>query len=253
MPPVDDCLPQGYVDGTYLDNTGGTWHAEDGPWKAEKLGVALEHERTILACLGRSSSAIRLVDLGCGSGAALSAAIRILAGHGLIVDAVGVDPAGDAVEVAGRLFPSLRVIQGTLVDAPAADLLMLFDVIEHLVRPDDFLREAVKKARFIALHIPVEESVWARLRGLREQQRVEVGHLHFYHRWSALRLLRGCGLEILGWEYTSSSAEGRRPSTTARGRVVDKLRRRAFLLSPDAAAHTVGGCGLMVLCRGALA
>ena len=62
-----------YLDGSYLDKTGGTWHLEDAPFKA----------RQTAAMLARHSE-IRLdtvCELGCGAGGILAALQKVLPNH----------------------------------------------------------------------------------------------------------------------------------------------------------------------------
>jgi len=80
---------------------------------------------------------IRLLDVGCSSGAFLSTAVR------LGFRAEGVEPAAQAAQSAQQA--GLKVVCGTLQDArfPDAsfDAVTLFEVIEHLKHPLELLKE----------------------------------------------------------------------------------------------------------------
>jgi len=75
----------------------------------------------------------RLLEAGCSAGAGLAAAAA--AGW----QAEGVEPAGDAAEIARRRSGVRAVYQGRLEDAPLPaqgyDVIVLFDVIEHIDPP----------------------------------------------------------------------------------------------------------------------
>lgn len=91
----------------------------------------------ITALLKQPPTDIRLLDVGCSSGAFLGAAAR------LGFRAEGVEPAARAAQTAQAA--GLKVCHGLLQDAGFADgqfdAITLFEVIEHLREPLDLLRE----------------------------------------------------------------------------------------------------------------
>ncbi len=52
-----------YLDGSYLDKTGGTWHLEDAPFKARQIAAMLARHPEIR--LGT------VCEIGCGAGGIL--------------------------------------------------------------------------------------------------------------------------------------------------------------------------------------
>lgn len=91
----------------------------------------------VAALLGKPPAEIRLLDVGCSSGAFLGAAVR------LGFNAEGVEPAPKAAQTAQAA--GLKVHQGLLQEAGYADgqfdAITLFEVIEHLKDPAELLRE----------------------------------------------------------------------------------------------------------------
>lgn len=91
----------------------------------------------IATLLGQSPEKIRLLDVGCSSGAFLHAAVE------LGFHAEGVEPAPKAAATAQAA--GLKVYQGLLQEAGYADgqfdAITLFEVIEHLQQPQDLLKE----------------------------------------------------------------------------------------------------------------
>lgn len=91
----------------------------------------------IAKLLGQSPEQIRLLDVGCSSGAFLDAAVK------LGFQAEGVEPAPQAAATAKAA--GLNVRQGLLQEAGYAegqfDAITLFEVIEHLQQPAELLQE----------------------------------------------------------------------------------------------------------------
>lgn len=91
----------------------------------------------IAALLGQPPEKIRLLDVGCSSGAFLHAAVK------LGFHAEGVEPAPKAAATAQAA--GLKVHQGLLQEAGYADgqfdAITLFEVIEHLQQPQELLQE----------------------------------------------------------------------------------------------------------------
>ncbi len=102
--------------------------------------VARRRLRRIAALLGKPPQSIRLVDVGCSRGQFVAAAAA------LGFNAEGVEPA-PKIAAAAR-STGLVVHQGLLEDLgfPDAtfDALTLFEVVEHLRRPQDLLRECLR-------------------------------------------------------------------------------------------------------------
>jgi 2-polyprenyl-3-methyl-5-hydroxy-6-metoxy-1,4-benzoquinol methylase len=97
----------------------------------------------IARLLGQPPEKIRLLDVGCSSGAFLQAAVKL----GFCAE--GVEPAPKAAATAQAA--GLKVHQGLLQEAGYADgqfdAITLFEVIEHLQQPQELLKECQRILR----------------------------------------------------------------------------------------------------------
>jgi len=108
------------------------------------LASARRHSLLTIAYLlklsGRPPEQTRLLDVGCGLGAAL------LSARDLGIEAVGIDPEVKITDY-GRAHYGLKIITGTLedhpFDGPAFDVVLLEQVLEHIDSPERFLRLAL--------------------------------------------------------------------------------------------------------------
>jgi 2-polyprenyl-3-methyl-5-hydroxy-6-metoxy-1,4-benzoquinol methylase len=128
------------------------------------------------------------------------------------------------------------------------DLMLLMDVVEHVEDCFAFLRGLKARSEFKILHIPLDLSAQAVLRGSPLiRARDAVGHLHYFTKDLALRFLAEVGYEIIDHFYTSGSLD--LPHKSFATRLARLPRRIAFRLEPDLAARILGGFSLLVLAR----
>ncbi len=123
-----------------------------------------------------------------------------------------------------------------------ADVLVMWDVIEHLDRPDAYLMKAAELAAPGALlFITTGDigSLLARLRGRRWRMIHPPTHLHFFDRRTLTRLLERCGFDVLDIRSTGVARSLRQILYSL---LVLKL--RAGALWPLAAAVTPASWGL---------
>jgi 2-polyprenyl-3-methyl-5-hydroxy-6-metoxy-1,4-benzoquinol methylase len=130
------------------------WSGEDPSALHNEHGsIRLRLLRAVIA----DETALRILDAGCGAGdlvAALSAD-----GH----DARGMDVSSGAIARALAAAPSLRFDEHAVEELPwpvapeSQDVVVSFEVIEHLLRPDRFLagaRDALRRGGRLVLTTP---------------------------------------------------------------------------------------------------
>jgi SAM-dependent methyltransferase len=220
-----------YVDGRYLEATGGTWHLEDSAFKAKYVDLLVRRNGIPPA---------RVCEIGCGAGGVLNDLHARWPG----VEFVGYDISPQA-HALSRQFekPRLRFHLGDgLADSEPFDAVLVMDVVEHVEDCYDFLRRVRLKGRMQVYHIPLELNCSTMMRSVLARG-FAVGHIHHYTLDTALEALRYTGHEVVDWLLTPVALER---GKLGRTRVTNFVRR---LLPPQLCTRLLGGYSLMALCR----
>jgi 2-polyprenyl-3-methyl-5-hydroxy-6-metoxy-1,4-benzoquinol methylase len=178
------------------DTAGGTTPSRDAIARHDQVGR--RRLRTLLALLGRGPAGVRLLDVGCSSGAFLETARQ--AG----LDAEGVELSPEAAQTARRA--GFRVFTGRLEDArfPDAvfDAIALIELVEHLPDPRALLEEGRRILRpggIVMITTPNGASLTARAMGARWgvfSLTGMGGHVSFFNPRSLRMLAERTGFEV---------------------------------------------------------
>jgi SAM-dependent methyltransferase len=220
-----------YVDGRYLEATGGTWHLEDSPFKAKYVDLLVRRNGIPPA---------RVCEIGCGAGGVLNELHARWPG----VEFVGYDISPQA-HALSRQFekPRLQFITGDGLEAAEQyDAVLVMDVVEHVEDCYAFLRRVRAKGRMQVYHIPLELNCSTMMRNVLARG-FALGHIHHYTLDTALAALRYTGHEVVDWMLTPVALER---GKLGRTRVTNFVRR---LLPPRLCTRLLGGYSLMALCR----
>jgi SAM-dependent methyltransferase len=141
-----------------------------------------------------------LLEIGCAYGFFLDEARE---GFDRVV---GVDVAASVVERARERF-GVEALAGGFLEIPfedaSFDVVCLWDTIEHLARPDQFLqksRRLLRPAGRLFLTTGDISSLNARFRGRNWRQIHPPSHLHYFSRQSITRLFERTGFRVRGFE-----------------------------------------------------
>jgi SAM-dependent methyltransferase len=242
--PEDDVGARGvlpeYSTGAYYMHDPGR-HAEDAAFKAAQF------LRLFAAVAKARDWVVRsYADIGCGSGAVAEAVLSGLRASGQPVEqAFGYDlfPGVEAI----RPGSNVRFVRGDFGSSgDFVDLVTLFDVLEHVPEPVDFLRDVGSRCDYLGLHLPLDNNLNHSIRDRYAAKLMNPGHLIFLDAPQALSLLAMAGLRVVRYAYTP----GFEAPSGARSRLARLLRlpRKAlYELSPWLLSKTLGGCSLMAL------
>jgi SAM-dependent methyltransferase len=227
-----------YTQGAYA-HLNPSWHSEDSSWKARQIVKMLDRNR---------SQPKTVCEVGCGAGQILKELHDALATP---ITYVGYEISPQAHELS-KLKASTRLsfkLQDILSDGPVHfDLMLLMDVVEHIEDCFAFLRAIRAKSDLKILHMPLDLSAQAVLRGAPlTRSRDQVGHLHYFTKDLALRFLGEVGYEVIDHFYTCGSLE--LPSPSVATRLARLPRKIVSRVAPDFAARLLGGFSLLVLAR----
>lgn len=144
----------------------------------------------------------RILDVGCGPGTLVGELAE--AGY----EATGFDISERAVELASRRFPASRFTQHAVEELPwpvesgSQDVVVSFEVIEHLLRPRSVVegaREALAPGGHLALSTPhhgLLKNIAVALVAFDRHFAVEGDHIRFFSDRALRQLLGSAGFEV---------------------------------------------------------
>jgi SAM-dependent methyltransferase len=218
--------------------------AADAPYKATLLSN--------ICALGGLTRTGSILEIGCGSGALLAAMKAQLSAS----IAVGVDYS-HAIAALGRQRHGHRPARADGAALPfhsrAFDLVYFADVLEHVLDPVAFLREAARVGKQVAFLIPIEGGlintpiyVSRRIRG-KSTNYEQYGHIWRWSRRQILGLLNQAGLRLDQWR--CHQAPIKVSGLNGMGRLFEHMREGAGRISPDLAEALFGTAALVGLAR----
>ncbi|MCB1181912.1 class I SAM-dependent methyltransferase [bacterium] len=170
----------------------------------------------------------RLLEIGCGSGVLLSLARE----RGWRADAIELSP--ELVACARAANPDAEITCGDITDPTVGradyDAVLALDVIEHVLAPDDLLRNCgahLRRGGLLLLQTPNAEGLRHRLEGPRWDMRDPRQHVNLYTARGLVGALGRTGYEVVSLGTISGTgleAGWRRVAARVKEGVLDQLR-----------------------------
>lgn len=227
-----------YVNGEYLEKNPG-WHVEESAWKAKQISRMLKKH---------DFAPKTICEVGCGVGGVLHELQKRLSDDCMLW---GYDISPQAITLCAprandRLHFKLADIRQE--QDVFFDFLLILDVIEHIEDYFGFLRALKLKSQYKILHIPLDLSLQTLLRsnGL-IHVRNDYGHIHYFTKEIALRMLQDVGYEVIDYFYTLRAIE--EPTELIGRKMLRQPRKWLFRIHQDLAARILGGFSLLVLVK----
>ena len=174
-----------YQDGSYLDNNN-NWHEEDAPFKVSSLEKMIKRNGIHF---------INCADIGCGSGLIT----QMLASKYSEADFYGFDITEDVEGFWNNraVLPNLKFINNNFNNETGLyDLVICLDVFEHVEDYFGFLRSLKSKGKQFIFNIPLDMNVFKIITPGIKYAREEVGHIHYFNKYTAIKTLEDCGYVI---------------------------------------------------------
>jgi SAM-dependent methyltransferase len=176
------------------------YYGERLEWPADRLHDPLNTKRYVelLARLAKDAPGHRLLDVGCGVGHL----VKVAADRGW--NAEGIELSPEAVEICRRFGLACRVedfFSGEL-EGGRYDLITMIEVIEHVQRPQHFLRRAAEllaAGGVLYLTTPNFNALSRRLLGKRWSS-ISNEHLTYFTPTTLQRTCKRSGFEVLDLE-----------------------------------------------------
>ena len=228
-----------YTGGAYFINNP-TWDIEDSKWKAAVVFKLLQQNNIAVT---------QVTEVGCGAGGNLVELSKL---DNSIKNLTGYDISPQAIELARKNtsdkinFFNEDITQKEPVHT---ELMLVIDVVEHVDDFYGFLRKIKSKSAYFVFHIPLDLSCRTIMKPhVLLQQRLSVGHIHYYTKEMAAWALKDTGYEIIDWVYTKPVVDVQPADSIKRG-VKKILRNICFALNKDWSVKKWGGYSIMVLAK----
>lgn len=230
-----------YTSGEYLEKWP-TWHVEISPWQVRQIRCMMERNHL---------APKTICDVGCGAGEILKQLQTYMS-----VDSTfwGYEISPQAFELCqSRANERLhfKLADFTQEQDVFFDLVLIIDVIEHVQDFISFLRAIKSKASYKILHIPLDMAAKTIIQSRIIDMLEDHGHIHYFTKDIALRMLQDIGYNVLDYFYTTPSTD--LPTNDTRGEIRRQAmrlpRKLLFSINHDLAALTLGGYSLMVLAQ----
>jgi SAM-dependent methyltransferase len=230
-----------YSEGVYFQDP--YRHSEDAKYKVESIKKLLfkylNDNKIILSSYA---------DVGCGSGEIirlLGKELKLNFANLQILKGFDVSP---HVEKLTDDFVDFS-FQDFTKSEESFDLVTLNDVFEHVPNPISFLTEVGKRARYVVMHIPLEDCLSVNIRNLQRRKIKNPGHLVFLNINSALNLITYSGLKILDYEYSTDSINAPSNTTTILQKITYPFKYTLLKINPYLFSKCFG-ISLVVIAEG---
>ena len=174
-----------YNDTKYL-KLNSNWHQEDSPYKFRFVKKIIEKNNIKFSTCA---------DIGCGAGLIT----ELLAMEYPKANLFGFDLASDAQKFwEGRTkLQNLKYDNTDIFNSEEIyDLIICLDVFEHVENYYNFLIKLRSKGKKFIFNIPLDMNVMKVLTNGIKFAREEVGHLHYFNEYTAVKTLDDCGFKV---------------------------------------------------------
>lgn len=228
-----------YLNGEYYKKNPNSG-VEDASWKAEIIYKLL---------MNNNVQAKEVVEVGCGSGMVL---VELEKRDKQIEKLIGYDISPQAFELAKKnASDKLFFYNEDLASNESihTELLLMIDVLEHVDDYYGFLRKLKIKSKHFVFHVPLDLCCRTVLKPhVLLQQRISVGHIHYFTKEMLLWMLHDTGYEVIDWVYTKPTIDFY-PADSFKRLIKKTLRNISFAINKEWSVKKWGGYSIMLLAK----
>ena len=225
-----------YVDGKYLNKTT-TWHTEDSPYKAKIVKQSIKRNNILFSTCA---------DIGCGAGLVT----EILSNYypNSIFDGYELSKDVDVFWKDRKKVSNLDFSHDNLLEkSKIYDLVICLDVFEHIEDYFYFLRNLRNCGNEFIFNVPLDMCVIKLITSGIKKARREVGHLHYFNKYTAMETIRDSGYKIV--EARLCAAFMKNPPRNIRQVIAFPFRLLSMLFGKSVSSSLFGGMSLLVVAK----
>jgi Methyltransferase domain len=233
---VEDLINNRYIDGQYLNNTK-TWHIEDSPYKAKIVEQSIRDNGIIFE---------NCADVGCGAGLVVELLSEAFpesnfTGYELSKDV-------DTFWSTRTVRDNLKYSHNDVTDlVKKHDLVICLDVFEHIEDYFLFLRKLSRVGDMFIFNVPLDMCVAKLVTSGLKNARSEVGHLHYFNRFTAIETIRDAGYEIVSEDLCAAFLKI--PPRNIRQAIALPFRLFSLVFGKSWSATILGGMSLLIVAK----
>jgi SAM-dependent methyltransferase len=181
-----------YTSGEYLKKNP-DWHVGESPWKVKE----------IMRLFRRNHIAPKTVcEVGCGAGEVLRL-LQMRMDRECIFSGYEISPQAFELSKSRENARLHFKLQDFMEEQDVSfDVILVLDVLEHMENPHELLRDIKSKSAYKIIHFPLDISVRSVMFDKIVRYREMFGHIHYFTKSIALRMLEEAGYEVLDYLYT---------------------------------------------------
>ena len=233
-----------YTSSKYLKKNP-TYHSEDSLYKYNNFIKILKKNNFTF------KKVKKIIDIGCGVGEIL----KYLKKNKLFFrsDFIGYDVNKYAIKIAKK-NSSIKFFCKDYIKFPKnekSDLLICADVFEHIDNDVNFLKKLHNQSKYFLFNIPLDISLISLIRkNIFRQKFNDVGHIHFYSKYSILLKLEYCGYQIIDNIYAKNRLEHfSKKEFSIKKFLILPFQFLLDLINEDLACTIFGGYSLVVMAK----
>ncbi|MBG6109790.1 SAM-dependent methyltransferase [Flavobacterium sp. CG_9.10] len=232
-----------YSEGIYFENP--NRHSEDGIYKVKSIKkVLFNYLKT------NNIQLSSYADVGCGSGEIIKLlGMELKMNFQSLKTLKGFDVSPHVKKLNDDNVEFL--FQDFTKSTEKFDLVTLNDVFEHVPNPISFLTEVGKRAKYVVMHIPLEDCLSVNVRNLQKKKIKDPGHLVFLNVNSAFNLITFSGLKIVDYDYSIDSINAPSNNTTVLQKIAYPFKYSLLKINPYLFSK-IFGSSLIVIAEGIL-